>query len=180
VSFTAGKPLQRATPVLHVVESFMLAVTAAAEGLCQENSCNIVFNCVLDGRIIFSVLSGSGKEEVEVKYQSLNPSTHFQEIVGTARSIILAGGTMSPVCHYLHRILLQCLLPSLQMSDVVAQLFSDLPLGKFSTFSCGHIIPPSNLQTLVLCKGPRGGELEFKYSQQKNNALVRIKLLVLF
>ena len=46
-----------------------------------------------DGRVSFSLVDGS----VEIKYQHLNPATYFQEVVNTARSVILAGGTMSPV-----------------------------------------------------------------------------------
>ena len=46
-----------------------------------------------DGRVSFSLVDGS----VEIKYQHLNPATYFQEVVETARSVILAGGTMSPV-----------------------------------------------------------------------------------
>lgn len=36
-------------------------------------------------------------EDLEIKYQLLNPSTTFREVVDSARSVILAGGTMSPV-----------------------------------------------------------------------------------
>ena len=39
---------------------------------------------------------------MEVKYQLLNPSVYFQEIVNDARSVILAGGTMSPVSCHVH------------------------------------------------------------------------------
>ena len=39
-----------------------------------------------------------GQEDVEIKYQLLNPAPHFLEVVEEARSVILAGGTMSPVC----------------------------------------------------------------------------------
>ena len=48
---------------------------------------------LLDGRITLSMIDG----QVEIKYQHLNPATHFQEVVETARSVVLAGGTMSPV-----------------------------------------------------------------------------------
>ena len=58
------------------------------------------------------------------------------------------------------------------MSDVVNQLFSHLPLEKISSFSCGHIIPEENLQTLVANKGPDGGDLEFKADKQNNPATV--------
>lgn len=60
------------------------------------------------------------------------------------------------------------------MSDVVNQLFSHLPLEKITSFSCGHIIPEENLQTLVVNKGPDGGDLEFKADKQKNPATVGI------
>lgn len=35
--------------------------------------------------------------QVEIKYQHLNPATYFQEVIDSARAVILAGGTMSPV-----------------------------------------------------------------------------------
>lgn len=35
--------------------------------------------------------------DVELKYQHLNPATHFQNVVDCARAVVLAGGTMSPV-----------------------------------------------------------------------------------
>ncbi|KAI0629727.1 helicase C-terminal domain-containing protein [Trametes polyzona] len=92
--------------------------------------------------------------QVEIKYQHLNPATYFQEVVDSARAVILAGGTMSPI------------------DDVVNQLFSALPSERLSTFSCGHIIPAENLQTLVLKKGPRGGELLFKYQQRSDESLM--------
>ena len=62
-----------------------------------------------------------------------------------------------------------------QISDVVNQLFSSLSPERPTTFSCGHIIPASNLQTLVLRKGPRGGELTFKFQQRGEDALVCAK-----
>jgi len=51
-----------------------------------------------DGRIVLSLVGDSThSEELEIKYQLLNPSTTFREVVDSARSVILAGGTMSPV-----------------------------------------------------------------------------------
>jgi len=42
-------------------------------------------------------MDNNEKLEIEMKYLLLNPSTTFQEVVDSARSVILAGGTMSPV-----------------------------------------------------------------------------------
>lgn len=59
-----------------------------------------------------------------------------------------------------------------KISDVVNQLFSHLPSEKLHTFSCGHIIPSSNLQTLVVSMGPSGGALEYKAGQQGDLGVV--------
>jgi len=45
-----------------------------------------------DGKIIFTQAAGAG-----IKYQALNPAPLFAEVVESARAVILAGGTMSPV-----------------------------------------------------------------------------------
>ncbi|KAI6039688.1 helicase C-terminal domain-containing protein [Pisolithus marmoratus] len=119
---------------LQAVEAFMLGLTGTRE----------------DGRIIFSRVGKEGKSEMEMKYLLLNPSTTFREIIESARSVVLAGGTMSP------------------MSDVIGRLFPFLPPDRMTTFSCGHIIPPSHVRTLILTKGPSGSLLEFKYAQQSN------------
>ncbi|KAF5382526.1 hypothetical protein D9615_002808 [Tricholomella constricta] len=125
-------------PPLHAVEAFLVSLTGATE----------------DGRVTFSLTSSPGNGDVELKYQLLNPSPLFKEVVDAARSIILAGGTMSPV------------------SDVVDQLFSYLPPDKFTSFSCGHIIPAENLQAMVVSKGPRGGELEYKAGKQGDSTVI--------
>ncbi|KAF8837930.1 DNA repair helicase [Paxillus ammoniavirescens] len=129
----------RATPPLHAVEAFMVGLAGARE----------------DGRVIFAIMDDNIQSEgVEMKYQLLNPSTAFREVVDTARSVILAGGTMSP------------------MSDVIAQLVPSVPSERVSTFSCGHIIPRSHVQTLCLMKGPAGSILEFKHAQQTDQRLL--------
>ncbi|KAG1776173.1 helicase C-terminal domain-containing protein [Suillus placidus] len=123
-----------ATPPLHTIEALMLGLAGASE----------------DGRLIFSAVG----DTVEIKYQLLNPSTLFRDVVDVARSVVLAGGTMSPI------------------SAVVSELFTYVPQNRLSTFSCGHIIPASNVQTLLLTKGPSGLDLEFKFAQQSNRQVV--------
>ncbi|KAG6832015.1 hypothetical protein H0H92_006051 [Tricholoma furcatifolium] len=128
----ATRPRRGEIPPLNIVENFLVLLTGATD----------------DGRVTFSLVGPPGNEQVELKFQQLNPSPPFKEVVDVARSVILAGGTMSP------------------MSDVVNQLFSYLPPEKFSTFSCGHIIPAQNLQAVVVSKSPRGSDLEYKAGKQ--------------
>lgn len=69
-------------PVLTHVQSFLLALTYPAA----------------EGRFFFARagedISGG---DVVLKYQLLDPTYHFKEVVEEARAVILAGGTMSPV-----------------------------------------------------------------------------------
>lgn len=134
-----GKGARRvgATPPLYDVVSFILSLVGRSD----------------DGRITLSMTSDS-PHVIEVKYQLLNPSPHFAQVVEDARCVILAGGTMAP------------------MSDVINQLFADLPSERLSTFSCGHIIPASSLRTVVVSQGPRGQPLEFTSPRQKDPAVV--------
>lgn len=53
---------------------------------------------LIDGRLSLTLGGDKANESVVLKYQLLNPSHHFKEIVDVARCVILAGGTMSPVC----------------------------------------------------------------------------------
>lgn len=53
-----------------------------------------------DGRVTLALFGKQGQEQVEIKYQLLNPAPNFVDVVDEARSVILAGGTMSPVNIY--------------------------------------------------------------------------------
>ncbi|EIN12348.1 DNA repair helicase [Punctularia strigosozonata HHB-11173 SS5] len=125
----AGAP----TP-LHVVESLIVALTSPNE----------------DGRVSLSRVHEAGHDTVVVRYQQLNPSTHFKEVVDTARTVILAGGTMSP------------------MSDYVTQLFPQIKSDNLMLRTYGHIVPASNIQTVVVSKGPRGNDFEFKFASRRD------------
>ena len=104
---------------------------------------------------------------MELKYQLLNPAPNFMEVVEVARSVVLAGGTMSPVSLIsAYRFLLLRVVYARrtvwQISDVINQLFYSVPLERITSFSCGHVIPEENLQTMVVAKGPKGTDLDFK------------------
>nr|XP_031861102.1 uncharacterized protein CI109_003463 [Kwoniella shandongensis]KAA5528174.1 hypothetical protein CI109_003463 [Kwoniella shandongensis] len=109
-----------------------------------------------DGRVLLSMdESGTtGTPVVTIKYVLLNPAERFKEVVEEARSVVLAGGTMEPI------------------SDFMQQLFPAIPIGRFATLSCSHVIPKENLLTQVVCVGPRKVEFEFKYSNRGDDALL--------
>lgn len=61
----------------------------------------------------------------------------------------------------------------MQIGDFHAQLFSYVPPERLVVYSCGHVVPKSNIKTVVLGRGPRGRALEFKFSARGDEDLVR-------
>jgi len=99
-----------------------------------------------------------------LRYTLLDPSPHFREIVSSARAVILAGGTMSPI------------------SDYTSLLLPYLPPTRIATLSCGHIIPRTNLLVRPVTSDA-SGPLEFNYKTRSSAATMQrlgAALLALF
>ncbi|XP_037370456.1 ATP-dependent DNA helicase DDX11 [Talpa occidentalis] len=102
-----------------------------------------------DGRVILShqdTLSQSS-----LKFLLLNPAVHFAQVVKECRAVVIAGGTMQPVSDFRDQ-LLTC-------AGVKAE--------RVVEFSCGHVIPPSNILPLILTNGPSNQQLEFTYQTRE-------------
>ena len=91
--------------------------------------------------------SGKGGAAPLLKYVVLDPATQFHDIVRQCRSVILAGGTMSPA------------------SEFTEQLFLGAGASpeRVLEFSCGHVVPSSNIAPLLLSTGPTGMDLTLKH-----------------
>jgi len=104
-----------------------------------------------EGKFFFNKAPAGGSVEyITLKFQLLDPSSHFAEITSSARAVLLAGGTMSP------------------MSDYTSHLFPLLPSEKITTLSCGHVIPKENLIAWNLGSGPSGKPFEFTFKNRTN------------
>jgi chromosome transmission fidelity protein 1 len=68
----------------------MVSLSIILQLVALKNACSSI-----DGRVTLTLVG----DQVEIKYQHLNPATYFQEVVDVARAVVLAGGTMSPVSH---------------------------------------------------------------------------------
>lgn len=127
------------TPVLHHISSLLSALTHPSK----------------EGRLFYTKSTDATIPDlITLKFLLLDPSTSFQEIVSQARSVILAGGTMSP------------------MADYTSHLFPYLPPTSITTLSCGHVIPKNNLLAWNLSKGPTGIDFEFTYTKRSDNNMI--------
>jgi chromosome transmission fidelity protein 1 len=70
---------RHSVPVLTHIQGFLLAL----------------MNPSTEGRFFYSK---EGSNDIALKYMLLDPASHFKDIVEEARAVVLAGGTMSPVC----------------------------------------------------------------------------------
>lgn len=113
-----------------------------------QNFLTTLMNPSQEGRFFWSKERGS----VVLRYMLLDPSEHFRDIVESARAVILAGGTMSP------------------MEDYMQQLFPYLP--SVSTLSCGHIIPTSSLLVRTV-SADAAGPLEFNYKTRSSTDVMQ-------
>lgn len=142
VAKSTSQKAEPTTPVLHHISSLLAALTHPSK----------------EGRLFYakSSTSPADADAISLRFLLLDPSSHFQEIVSSARAVILAGGTMSP------------------MSDYTSHLFPYLPSSSITTLSCGHVIPKSNLVAWNLSSGPGGksSEFEFTYKNRANEAMI--------
>lgn len=58
------------------------------------------------------------------------------------------------------------------MSEFRNQLFGQESADRFTSFSCGHIVPKSNVQAAIVNAGPRGYKFEFNYQAWKNTDML--------
>ncbi|XP_004343844.2 hypothetical protein CAOG_07120 [Capsaspora owczarzaki ATCC 30864] len=138
-----------------------------------------------DGRVIVTACrpptsaedaSAVDARKSTLRFVMLNPGVHFRDVVGSARAVILAGGTMQPTDAFANQLLAppshpDLLVPVASASAASAQPFASVAAAPTSTsstpetqvFSCGHIIPVENLQAVALAFGPTG-EVKFDFS----------------
>ncbi|CAL8088877.1 unnamed protein product [Orchesella dallaii] len=99
----------------------------------------------LGGRII--------REGDVLKFLLLSTSDHFLDLLNSARSIILAGGTMKPY------------------DEIEDQLFQSAKERIFH-FSCDHVIPDENLVCISLNRGPTSKLFDFTYQSRKTSDMM--------
>lgn len=130
-------PVREATiPVLTHIQSFLLAL----------------MNPSAEGRFFYD--HTENRKDVVLRYMLLDPTNHFRDIVEEARSVILVGGTMSP------------------MEDYIQHLFSYVEPARIMTLSCGHVIPMSHLIAWPLTTSYDGTDFDFTFSKRNSTAMI--------
>ncbi|MCO5590031.1 hypothetical protein L7F22_044000 [Adiantum nelumboides] len=120
-------------PIIRSIQAFLLLLTDEEQ----------------EGRVHFPNPQDKGnKDKWTLKYQLLDPSKIFEDIINQSRSVILAGGTMEP------------------LSDFTDQLFPQLSKDRFMHYSFPHIVPKENLFSAITCNSISGTNLNYTFEKR--------------
>ncbi|CAB3378645.1 Hypothetical predicted protein [Cloeon dipterum] len=88
-----------------------------------------------------------------IKFLLLNPGSMFADVIGEARAVVLAGGTMKPTW------------------DVRHELFNDS--DRIVEHSFGHVVPAENILPMVLSSAPSPCTFDFSFESRSNRDMIR-------
>ncbi|XP_017011641.2 LOW QUALITY PROTEIN: ATP-dependent DNA helicase DDX11 [Drosophila takahashii] len=107
-----------------------------------------------DGRILLDSQEGT------VKYILLDPAEQFADIVGEARAIVIAGGTMQPTQELKEQLFASC------QDRLVERFYS-------------HVVPDDAVLPFVVSNGPKGAPLCFKFAQRASIEMLQELSMIL-
>ncbi|KAF6213519.1 hypothetical protein GE061_011239 [Apolygus lucorum] len=107
-----------------------------------------------EGRIVLKRDVTLGKSVV--KYLLLDPASVMKDVIQSARSVILAGGTMKPFSEFRDRLFLAC----------------GANESRIMEFSCGHVIPKDNIMPVIVSSGPSSQILDFSFQKRNSPNLI--------
>ena len=132
-SVSGGPPLATVASMYNV-EKFLFMIVAA-----NREHCRLIYSTT-NGHPTLAIISVFAADE-------------FRVILDKARSVVLAGGTMSPV------------------SDIKHQLIPQLKEDKIIIYQCGHVIPPDNIIPITVAAG-YGECFDFRFENRANPSLL--------
>ena len=89
----------------------------------------------------------------QLRYVLLNAAHHFGKLLSSARSVLLVSGTLAPV------------------EGLAAQLFPDIEPTRVKHFECGHVVPPQQLLTVSIGRGPSGRVLDLRHEARSAGSM---------
>ncbi|XP_016986534.1 ATP-dependent DNA helicase DDX11 [Drosophila rhopaloa] len=107
-----------------------------------------------DGRILLDLQGGT------LKYLLLDPAEQFADILGEARAVVVAGGTMQPTQELKKQLFASC-------EDRLVERFYN------------HVVPEDAVLPFVVCNGPKRALLRFNFAQRASPEMLQELAMVL-
>ena len=133
------------------------------------------------------------------RFVRIHSTSQMDDILEEAHAVVLAGGTLRPFSHVAAELFGDDINVMRAASDAEVQLtrsYDNVPtvtqLGtsghsstdvsqpsssvqltaRLTTFTCGHVIPPTNVVTACLSSGPATHQLDFRHASRSSNTII--------
>jgi chromosome transmission fidelity protein 1 len=130
-----------------------------------------------------------------LRFMQIHSASQFGDILQEAHAIVLAGGTLRPFTHVAAELFgddADVVSASHNAEVELARDYDLLPSGshqpsldstripssfvqrtsRLTTFTCGHVIPPSNVHLSCLSSGPTHQKLDFRHSTRSSAEII--------
>ncbi|KAL3780435.1 hypothetical protein ACHAW5_003611 [Stephanodiscus triporus] len=134
----------------------------------------------------------TGVQNATFRFVQIHSGSQLENLVQEAHAIVLAGGTLRPFTHVAAELfgddvdvmsaasvaegyLAQCDLtgsPTSASSSSLIPSSSVYRTPRLTTFTCGHVIPPSHVITACLSSGPTAQNLDFRHFSRSSNDII--------
>lgn len=126
------------------------------------------------------------------RFVQIHSASQLDNIVEEAHAVVLAGGTLRPFSHVAAELFGDNVDVMKAASNAEMQLAREYDVvhntsgsssasppsslvqitQQLTTFTCGHVIPPSNVVTACLSFGPTSHKLDFRHNSRSSNAMI--------
>ena len=134
-----------------------------------------------------------GVQNATFRFVQIHSGSQLEDLVQEAHAIVLAGGTLRPFTHVAAELFgddVDVMSAASNAEEHLARIFdhagssksvsssSPIPSSsvyrtpKLTTFTCGHVIPPSNVITACLSSGPTAQKLDFRHFSRSSNVII--------
>ena len=137
----------------------------------------------------------TGTKNALFRFTQIHSASQFGDVLQEAHAIVLAGGTLRPFTHVTAELFgddVDVMSASTNAEVQLARDYDMLPSGsrepildssripsslvqrtpRLTTFTCGHVIPPSNVHLLCLSSGPTHQKLDFRHSTRSSAEII--------
>lgn len=149
--------------------SAMSVVEAFIEKLCHSGKEGKVATDRQCGSVGLNSESG---EQRALRYVLLSPSAFFENIKKESFALALVGGTLKPFLHVVTELFHgdDRLPKEAELADKRISAFSEGIIrsvsSRFTAFSCGHVVPSSNILLKCITRSPIGSPLDFRHQSR--------------
>ena len=128
------------------------------------------------------------KQSPTYRFVQIHSASQLDNVVEEAHAIVLAGGTLRPFTHVAAELFgddIDVMSAASTAEGQLARNYDQLPnksssipsslvqvTPRLTTFTCGHVIPQSNVLMACLSSGPTPHKLDFRHTSRSTNEMI--------